>query len=392
MKKRRGFFNIAVVSILCVFFALFSPSFFMRFISTFFLAALLLSFLYITLIPRCIKVRYRDSAVRGIKHKNLHIRLEVKNTSPLPIPYFTLTNQTGELFTENRSKIVSLRPFETKTLIFQCRGHNRGGYFVGPVQLAGHDPFGFLNWKTRADIALRVIVYPSIHRLHIPNTAGLPAGNISIQNKIYEDLTRFRSLREYSPGDDIRRINWKASARTNKLYSMEFDPALYFPVLIALNFSLDDYPSRNRDSLLERAAETAASAAFYFSGVKQEIGLATSGAVLDRHGREESSARIKNGFGDEHVREILKIISMLQPVKGSAAFNEMLFGKGASISMGTFVVVISPRLKEEQLAVLLAAQRRGVNINLVKLESGAQPGEARGESGLPAVTVREIEG
>ncbi len=266
--------GISLLSLAFLFFTLFSQSGLIRYVSSFFLAAIALILLYILTIPKFIKLRYLDSAVRGIRFENMDIRLEVRNTSAIPVSQVTLTIQTGGLFCDQQAYAVDLRPFEKRVITFSCRGHRRGGYIVGPVRVSGSDPFGFLVWKKQAGEHLRVIVYPSIFTLELPNTGGLPAGNLSTNNKIYEDLTRFRSIREYIPGDDIKRINWKATAKTNKLYSNEFDPAHYFSVLIVLNLSTDDYPVRRRDFFIEHAAETAASAVYYFTKLKQ-IGRAS---------------------------------------------------------------------------------------------------------------------
>ena len=268
--------------------------------------------------------------------------------------------------------MVNLRPLETKTLRFVCKGHQRGEYFLGPVQLKGSDPLGYLNWRKRIDTRQQALVYPSIYRMDLVNDRGLPSGNININNKMYEDVTQFRSLREYVPGDDMKRINWKASAKTSKLYTMEFDSTLYFPVLIVLNFSFDDYPVRYRNLLVERAAEVAASLAFYFANLKQEIGFITSGSSGPDDTEEDGLIRVQSKSGYEHAQEILEVIAKLKTRKGSADFNSLLFRTGSSMPMGSRVMVVSPHIKESQAQTLIAAHRKGTNIQILQLESSSE--------------------
>ncbi|MBT3273829.1 MAG: DUF58 domain-containing protein [Spirochaetales bacterium] len=372
MNNKRPLINFIILSIALLFFLFFSPSYFIRYISLFFIGAAILINIYVLLIPQFIRVRHLDSAVRGIKLQEMEIKLEVKNVSPIPIPYFTINDATGELFAEEHSFMVNLRPFETKVIRFVCKGHQRGEFFLGPVQMKGSDPLGYLTWKKRVDTRLRVLVYPSIYRMDLKNDRGLPAGSLNINNKMYEDVTQFRSLREYVPGDDMKRINWKASAKTGKLFTMEFDSTLYFPVLIVLNFSVDDYPVRYRNLLVERAAEVSASLAFYFANLKQEIGFITSGAANEQEGNEEGIIRVQSKSGYEHAQEILEVIATLKPRKGGADFNNLLFQSGASIPMGARVMVVSPRIRENQANTLIAATRKGTNIHVLQLESSSE--------------------
>lgn len=371
MNNKRPLINFLVMAVLLAFFYLFSPSYFVRYIALFFVGSALLINLYVLIIPFFVQVRHVGTVVRGIKLQEMEIRLEVRNVSPIPIPYFTLSDQTGELFAEKHSFMVNLKPLETRVIRFICKGHQRGEYYLGPVSLKGTDPLGYLTWRKRIETRQRAIVYPSIYRMDLVNDRGLPAGNLNINNKMYEDVTQFRSLREYVPGDDMKRINWKASAKTSKLYTMEFDSTLYFPVLIVLNFSFDDYPVRYRNLLVERAAEVAASLAFYFADLKQEIGFITSGI----EGNDDGSGHfinVQSKAGYEHAQEILEVIAKLKTRKGTSDFNDLLFRSGSSIPMGTRVMVVSPHIREQQAQTLIAAHRKGTNVQVLQLESSSE--------------------
>lgn len=376
-KKIAGYLFLLIV--LLAFF-LFSPSR-VRYISFFFLGAIVLTFLYGRLIPLFITARHQEPVIRGIKLQQMMVRVELINRSFLPISYFTVGDTTGELFAEQYNFLANLAPFERRVITYPIRGDRRGEYFIGPLRLKGTDPLGLFPWTKRIESTMRAIVYPTIRSVDLINRQGLPAGNLNINDRTYEDVTQFRSLREYVPGDDMKRINWKASAKTTKLYTMEFDSTLYFPVLILLNFCFDDYPVRMRNQMIERAAEVAASLAFYYADLKQEIGFVTSGTA-----ETESAASVtgevmvvqgKSGY--EHAQEILEVIAKLKTVEGHADFNGMLFRSGSAIAMGTKVLVVTPRVNEGQAQSLIGARRKGLNIQVLQLESS---GERRDEDHL----------
>lgn len=386
--SKKALTSTILVLIFLLFFFLFAPVYYIRYICLFFIGAIVLTFIYSKIIALFVTVKHQDEVIRSIKLQDMTIRLILTNRSFIPITYFTLVDATGELFAEKNAFLVNLGPFETKTVTFNCKGHQRGEYFLGPVDLKGSDPLGFYTWKKRVDTRTRVIVYPSIYPMELINNQGLPAGSISVTDKMYEDVTQFRSLREYVPGDDMKRINWKASAKTSKLYTMEFDSTLYFPVLILLNFCADDYPVRYRNQNIERAAEVAASLAFYYANLKQEMGFIATGTL---GAEEESVVSVQNKSGYEHAQEILEVIAKLKTIKGTTDFNTILFASRASIPMGTKVLVVSPRIREGQAQSLIAAKRRGINIQILQIESSSERKEDDHIKGaMKVISVKEM--
>lgn len=348
-----------------VFFFLYTPVPFVRYITALYLVVVLLAFIYTRVLPYAIVVTRVDDTQRGIKLQDIELRLRVRNRSILPVPYFTVADAHGQLFTRSDNWLVNLRPFEEREVSYTVQGQHRGAYELGPVTITGDGPFGLFSWRRSIDVPGTVVVYPSIHRLDLIYRQGLPAGSLPIDNKMYEDVTQFRSLREYVAGDDMKRINWKASAKTDKLFTMEFDSTLYFSVLVVLNFCRDDYPKRQRESLVERAAELAASVPFYYTQLKQEIGFISTGNLPGEGGY--ATAPIKAGYG--HAQGILELISRLEPVDGHADFNAMLYQSGIAVPTGTRVIVVSPTFSQSQADVLIAAERRGMNLLVMQIES-----------------------
>lgn len=374
MKIRSSLASTVFLIAVLAFFYLFAPAYFIRYFSLFVVGVIIVAFLYSRVIPSFIAVSHTEKIIRGIKLQEMAVEITVKNRSFLPIPYFTVDDAPGELFTEGNSFLVSLKPFQEKKVQYRCKGHQRGKFTIGPVNLKGSDPFGMYPWQRSIDTRMTAIVYPSIYPMDLINNQGLPSGNININDRMYEDVTQFRSLREYVPGDDMKRINWKASAKTTKLYTMEFDSTLYFPVLIVLNFCFDDYPVRFRNQQIERAAEVAASLAFYYADLKQEIGMVTSGTVArgPRTNEEGDYVSVQRKSGYEHAQELLEVVAKLKSVRGNADFSGLLFHAGSSIPMGTRVFVITPPVSESQAQSLISARRRGMNIQVMQIESSSE--------------------
>ena len=379
----------ALVLLPLLFFFLYTPAPLVRYVAALLVLLFALALIYARILPRAVVVTRVNDVERGIKLQDIELRLRIRNRSILPIPYFTVTDAHGPLYTRSDSWLVNLGPFEERVVAYTVQGQSRGEFTLGPVTVQGSGPFGLFPWQKRIDVPGSVVVYPTIHRLDLIYRQGLPSGNLRIDDKMYEDVTQFRSLREYVAGDDMKRINWKASAKTDKLFTMEFDSTLYFPVLVILNFCRDDYPARQRESLMERAAEMAASVPFYYTQLKQEIGLISTGNLPDASGY--ATAPIKAGYG--HAQGILELISKLASVEGHADFNAMLYESGVGVPMGTKVIVVSPPFSQSQADVLISAKRRGMNLLVLQIESQVEKVEDEYFAGaLKVVSIGRVGG
>ena len=358
--QRSSIILTAIILFVLMFFFLFTPVSVVRFICLFFMGIIVFSLLHSILVARSLTIERSSETLYGMKSQPMTIKLTIKNRSPFIIPYLTVADNTGGLFTDSSTFLISLPPFGSKTLSYICKGYERGAYTVGPVNIRGADPLRLYPWKLERRAYAHSVVYPNIYTLELVNDKGLPAGNLPIDNKLYEDVTQFRSLRDYVAGDDMKRINWKASAKTGKLYTMEYDATLYFPVVIVLNLSREDYPRRQRDHLVERAIEVAASLTFYFIDLKQEVAFISTGTYDGKEGI--TSLPAKQGY--EHAEEIIGTLALTKASPGTAGFQEIFYGSGLKIPVGVRIMVVSPRLKESQAEVVLGLHKKGLNLVL----------------------------
>jgi uncharacterized protein (DUF58 family) len=87
--------------------------------------------------------------------------------------------------------------------------------------------------------------------------------------------TDFAEHRVYMPGDDIRRIDWRLYARTDRLYRKEFeaDTVMNFSILLDVSASMQ-YGS-GPVTKLDYARFLAACLAYFANGQRDRVGLAT---------------------------------------------------------------------------------------------------------------------
>lgn len=364
-----------LVPLLLLLVVLFAPPPLMRILAAALLAIRALALGYTLVVRAGVTASRGEPLVRANRFAPFTCTLTVRNRTPLPIHFVTVADRIGSFAARRPAQfVVGLGPWEERRFSYELEGRERGEFQLGPVDLVGTDAFGFFPWRARLPCYQRVIVYPNIFALDLQSRRGLPSGSLKVLNKLYEDVTRYRSLREYQPGDEPKRINWKASARLGALYSMEYVPSIYFPVLVLLNLTVDDYPLAQRAHLIERAIETAASLVFHFVGIGQEVGLAATGRIGPAAGAGAGAAP-DSGAGDctvepvragyAHAAHLLEQLARLNAVAGeqAAGFEELAQRGGASAN-GTRIAVVTPPLREAQRARLLALRRRGYEVEV----------------------------
>jgi uncharacterized protein (DUF58 family) len=85
------------------------------------------------------------------------------------------------------------------------------------------------------------------------------------------------SVRAYVAGDSIRRVHWRASARTGSLHSKVYEPSAVAGMTLLLEFHRDSHDHRNEPFRSELAITAAASLSQAVYEMGQQVGLVTNG-------------------------------------------------------------------------------------------------------------------
>ena len=200
-----------------------------------------------------------DKLKLACKEKS-EISLTIKNYSLLTahvlyffdeVPYFYIFNDANK-------GVTALRPHEIKRITYYVTSQDRGLFQCGPVRIRTSDPLGLFLVDVQVACTLEITVRPARIKLITNAIPGFPQGNLKINNPIFEDITMRRSIREYKNGDEQKRINWRASAKFDSLFTNQFENSFDSPFFIFLNLAEEDYDLHSRTYSLEKAIEIAA--------------------------------------------------------------------------------------------------------------------------------------
>ena len=226
-----------------------------------------------------VQSRRRFSA-RAFHGEEVTVELDVTNQGRWPLLWLRVHESIPlSLHVPNfEHRVVSLAPGEKTTLHYQLNCQRRGYYHLGPLKLETGDLLQLTANKEVVFDAEPFIVYPRVvplRQLGLPSQ--LPFGNLPSRQRIFEDPSRFFGVRDYVPGDSLRQINWKSSARAGQLQVKRFQPAIALHTVILLDLNDEAYSLRGRAAGGEMGIIVAASIAAHLIERRQQVGLALLG-------------------------------------------------------------------------------------------------------------------
>lgn len=156
---------------------------------------------------------------------------------------------------------ISLAPLPSGQVAranYKIATSRRGALILGPAIVEVADPLGLSRRSKKLGQATEVTVFPQTVDINLPDPKS-GAGELveAIKRAIRHQPTssEFRSIREYSQGDDPRRINWKVSAKREDLVVNEYETEIAIDTLITLDTRTHSYSAEG----FERAVSVAAS-------------------------------------------------------------------------------------------------------------------------------------
>lgn len=119
----------------------------------------------------------------------------------------------------------------------------RGVLEVGPVSVRRGDPIGLFERTHDRRQAVDLYVHPRTTALdglslgHLRDLEGLPAQHLA------RDDVSFHALREYQPGDDLRHVHWKSTARAGKVMVRQYEETRRSHFVVGLSTLRHEYRS-----------------------------------------------------------------------------------------------------------------------------------------------------
>lgn len=163
---------------------------------------------------------YRFTPERLSNGDENELQIHVENFYPFTISLQVIDEIPHQFQKRDFNFVLSLKPGEPKVLRYFLRPVKRGEYSFGAVNAYVSSPLGLFSRRFRFSADALVPVYPSYIQMRkyelMAISNRLTETGIKKIRKIGQNM-EFELIKEYVSGDDIRTINWKATARKNSL-------------------------------------------------------------------------------------------------------------------------------------------------------------------------------
>lgn len=332
---------------------------------------------------------------RAFPGDQIAVDLTLRNRGWLPVPWLEVYESlpAGMASPPYQREVLSVGAHGLTTLRYTLRCERRGYYQLGPLSLQTGDLLGMVAPSNAGINAEPLIVYPRVvplDRVGLPTHA--PHVKLLAHSALFEDPARVRGVRDYQPGDSLRRIHWTATAATGRLLVKQYQPAIARDTLICLDLDRDDYGQRQRYTATELAIVVAASfAAHIINREGLPAGLATRALDPLQDDRPTSPVRFYLPPRSErtHLMSILEVLARVQ-MTDATAFLSMVREESLRLSWGSTIAIITGREYEELQDTLAYLQRTGFAVSLVLVQPAQPDPELYGRAQLLGIPVQRI--
>jgi uncharacterized protein (DUF58 family) len=303
----------------------------------------------------------KDSAIEGEEISLVEV---ITNRKLLPLPILQVKFMTSRCLvfkdTDNskvsdhyyRNDMVSVMMFQklTKLLTFECS--QRGYYTISRIDAVCSDLFMTHEEVDTFDLNIQLYVYPKpidFTRMEIAFNKML--GAVLTKRFINEDPFEFRNIREYQSYDNLRMINWKASAKTDDLKVNVHDYTSSQQVKILLNTESDTI--WKYDDLNEESIRIASSLAQAFIGQGIPVSVYTNAKDLIT----KETLEVPAGSGSNHFRQIEEALTRIDLTLEPKPFMPIIQEQLMNLAVKDFLIIIS-YYQREDLQQLMLAQKQ----------------------------------
>jgi uncharacterized protein (DUF58 family) len=251
---------------------------------------------------------------------------------------------------------------------FVLRCERWGAYRPGPLLARARDTLGLFTYELGAEVPGPLRVYPHGEALRAvvrPAQTQTFSGNEVARLK--GDGIEFADMRPFVPGDRVRRINWRASARRNELWINEAHPERNTDVILFL----DTFAEARGEAAgtLDLAVRAASSLASRYLARNDRVGLVSFGGIL---------RWLVPSMGRTQLYRIVDALLDTE-VALSYAWKDVDVIPPRTLPPHALVVALTPLLDERTAAALLDMRARGFDLAVVDVSPFPFVGPGRTE-------------
>lgn len=358
----------------------------------------------------------QKTVYQKVWHKNLRVRLSfqeegiwegqestlseiIENQKKLPLTMLKVKFQTDRhlLFMDTkgsrttdkfyRNDIFHIGRMEKVTRVLRFTAGRRGYYTIREADLVASDLF--LTAQYTAAIAIdhcSLYVYPKpFSHPEFRQSLKQLSGEVLAKRHLLEDPFEYRGIREYQPMDDLKSINWKATARTGEFKVNQKNYTAEKSVRIFIN--LEDTGILKKEDCVEASLQIASALLLLFLEQGMQVAVYCNGVDV----LHNEPCILEAGGGIRQREAVLRAFALIDTSKPVRSFSE-LFGSRLSEASGVIMTcIVSPNVYDDFASLILQYHTHHPDMKWFLPYSGTVPPEMEEElkSLITFISLRE---
>ena len=349
-------------------------------------------------------------------HKNLRVRLSfqeegiwegqestlseiIENQKKLPLTMLKVKFQTDRhlLFADTkgsrttdkfyRNDIFQIGALEKVTRVLRFTAGRRGYYTIAEADLVASDLFLTAQYTSTADIghsSLYVYPKPFSHPEFRQSLKQL-SGQVLTKRHLQEDPFEYRGIREYQPQDDLKSINWKATARTGEFKVNQKNYTAEKSVRIFIN--LEDTGILKKEDCVEASLQIATALLLLFLEQGMQVAVYCNGVDV----LHNEPCILEAGGGIRQREAVLRAFALIDTSKPVRSFTELFSSRLSESSGALMTCIVSPNAYDDFASLILQYHTRHPDMKWFLPYSGTVPPEMEEElrSLITFISLRE---
>jgi uncharacterized protein (DUF58 family) len=294
---------------------------------------------------------------RALEQDEFGVELTVASERPIERLELQLVLPSGlEVASGQASQSIRLGWDDERTLALRLRCVRWGNYEIGDIRVRARDRLGALVWEDRLDRTSHLRVYPLPETLRkiVPPFATQPSTGNDVA-RLKGEGVEFADLRLFAPGDRVRSINWRATARRDQLVVNDRHPERNADVILFLD-TFADARAGSRSTLDLAVRATSALATRYLER-RDRVGLVSFGGSL---------RWLTPGMG---LGQRYRIVDSLleSEIVFNYAWKDVSVIPARTLPAQALVLAISPLIDDRAVEALADLRARGYDLAIVEV-------------------------
>lgn len=241
--------------------------------------------------------------------------------------------------------LLYLNPGETTNITYKMYFQRRGKYTIGPIDTREINTILSKERRSIIKLETEIVIVPFPDKISGYNLSPYSLTSIGgfFSSKLVGDGIDFTGVREYQNSDPMNRINWKSTAKFNKLFSNEFEINRTMNMIIVLDLTEES------QEIADSSVRAALGLTEFLMNNRTKIGVITLGKYINY-------LPVKSG--KRHLIEItehLTNVNTTTSIKDTGLFQSRLKETLNKINKSNNDVILFSSLNRSENASILSS-------------------------------------